>query len=235
MSRTMDIVLIPGLWLDGSSWDQVVPALEKAGHRPHPITLPGLESVDSDRSQIGVTDHVDAVVRVIDSCDGAVLLVGHSLGCAIATAVLDARTDKVARALLIGGFPAASGKPPGEGFTTEGSDLPFPGIAEMDEADLADMDAELTARFVARAIPSPARLTTDVLELHDQSRHQTPIIAICPEYTAAQLRQWIAEGMDPVAEFPRYREVEYVDLPTGHWPQFTKPDELAEAILAQTR
>ena len=28
------------------------------------------------------------------------------------------------------------------------------------------------------------------------------------------------------------RDVEFVDLPTGHWPQFTKPKELAEAILA---
>jgi len=26
--------------------------------------------------------------------------------------------------------------------------------------------------------------------------------------------------------------VSYVDLPTGHWPQFTKPDELGRAILA---
>jgi pimeloyl-ACP methyl ester carboxylesterase len=26
--------------------------------------------------------------------------------------------------------------------------------------------------------------------------------------------------------------VTYVDLPTGHWPQLTKPAELAEAIVA---
>ena len=27
-------------------------------------------------------------------------------------------------------------------------------------------------------------------------------------------------------------EVDYVDLPTGHWPQFTRPAELGAAILA---
>jgi hypothetical protein len=38
---TVDILLIGGLWLDGSAWDAVVPALEALGHRPRPVTLPG--------------------------------------------------------------------------------------------------------------------------------------------------------------------------------------------------
>ena len=29
----MDIILIPGLWLNGDSWDAVVPTLEQAGNR----------------------------------------------------------------------------------------------------------------------------------------------------------------------------------------------------------
>jgi pimeloyl-ACP methyl ester carboxylesterase len=35
-----------------------------------------------------------------------------------------------------------------------------------------------------------------------------------------------------VAELARIKDVEYVDLPTGHWPQFTKPAELGAAIQA---
>ena len=38
--------------------------------------------------------------------------------------------------------------------------------------------------------------------------------------------------MAPVREFTKIRDVEYVDLPTGHWPQFTRPEDLARAILA---
>ena len=34
----MDIILIPGLWLDGSSWHKVVPFLERAGHRVVALT-----------------------------------------------------------------------------------------------------------------------------------------------------------------------------------------------------
>ncbi|MGH8963460.1 MAG: alpha/beta fold hydrolase, partial [Jatrophihabitantaceae bacterium] len=85
----MDVILIPGLWLDGSSWDEVVPVLERAGHRTHPLTLPGMDSREADRSGITLRDHVDAVVDVLDSfdrSDGGVVHVGHSGGGAIAHA-----------------------------------------------------------------------------------------------------------------------------------------------------
>jgi pimeloyl-ACP methyl ester carboxylesterase len=90
----MHIVLVPGLWLDGSSWDEVVPTLKEGGQRTHALTLPGMESKDADRSEITLRDHVDAVVEVIDSfgpADGKVVLVGHSRGGAIAHAAVDAR------------------------------------------------------------------------------------------------------------------------------------------------
>ena len=48
------------------------------------------------------------------------------------------------------------------------------------------------------------------------------------------LREWIEQGLAPVREFTRIREVEFVDLPTGHWPQFTRPEDLARAIVRAT-
>jgi hypothetical protein len=35
-----------------------------------------------------------------------------------------------------------------------------------------------------------------------------------------------------VREFGKIRDVEFVDVPTGHWPQFTRPEELGRAIVA---
>jgi pimeloyl-ACP methyl ester carboxylesterase len=107
----MDIILVPGLWLDGSSWESVVPTLEQAGHRAHPLTLPGLKSMDDDRSAITLRDHVAAVVAAIDSGGSRVLLVGHSAGAGIAHAAVDARPDRVARAVYVGGFPTGAGHP----------------------------------------------------------------------------------------------------------------------------
>jgi pimeloyl-ACP methyl ester carboxylesterase len=230
----MDIILVPGLWLDGSSWEQVVPVLEAAGDRPHPLTMPGMESKDADRSRFTLHDHVEAVIKEIDACapDQKVLLVGHSAGCGIAHAAVDARPDRVARAIYIGGFPTGEGGTLGAGFPSENGEVPLPDWSEFDAEDLADMDEEARAAFRERSIPSPERVTRDPQQLVDQRRYEVPVTAIATEYTTDMLRDWIAEGAEPVREFTNIRNVDYVDLPTGHWPQFTRPEDLARAILA---
>lgn len=230
----MDIILIPGLWLDGASWEGVAPTLEQAGHRVHPLTLPGLESKATDRSGISVQDQVDAVVREIDAADGPVLLVGHSAGAGIATAAVDARPDRVARAVYVGGFPAADGEPLMAGFKVDGGDLPMPDWPQFDDADLTDLDDAARARFRDRAVPSPASLTTDPVRLTDERRYDVPVTVVCPEFTSDMLRAWIEQDMEPVRELRKLRSLEYVDLPTGHWPQFTRPDDLARILLDRT-
>lgn len=227
------LILIPGLWLDGSSWDRVVPVLEQAGHRAEPLTLPGLESTQTDRAGITLRDHVTAVVAAIDSCDpdDRVVLVGHSAGCGIAHAAIDARPDRVARAVYIGGFPAGDGDALADGYSATHGEVPLPDWSAFSDEDLADLDADGLAAFRKRAVPSPAHVTRDPQRLADERRYAVPVTVVCTEFTSQMLRGWIDAGMAPVREFTRIRDVEYVDLPTGHWPQFTRPEELGRVIV----
>ena len=229
----MDIVLVPGLWLDASSWYEVTPHLEAAGHRVVAVELPGMESRDADRSRITVDDHVAAVVAAIDAADGSVILVGHSAGSGIASAAVDARPDRVARAIYVGGFPSPDGDVLINGFDAVNGEIPLPDFSEFSDEDLGDLDEAALAAFRERSIPSPEQVVHGVIHLHDDRRYSVPVTAICPEYTAADLQEWIAGGEASVQEFARIADVTYVDLPTGHWPQFTKPAELAVLILAQ--
>jgi pimeloyl-ACP methyl ester carboxylesterase len=231
----MDIILIPGLWLDGSSWDKVVPTLEQAGHRAHALTLPGMESNDADRSQITLRDHVDAVVEVIDSlepADGKVVLVGHSAGGAIAHGGVDARPDRVARVVYVGGFPTGDGDAVADGYPAEHGEVPLPDWTAFEDEELVDLDAAARAAFRERAVPSPKHVTRDPQRLSDERRYDVPVTVICTEFTSEMLRGWIERGLAPVRELTKIRDVTYVDLPTGHWPQFTRPEELGRAILA---
>jgi pimeloyl-ACP methyl ester carboxylesterase len=231
----MDVVLIPGLWLDGSSWDEVVPALEEAGHRTHALTLPGMESKDTDRSEITLRDHVDAVVEVIDSFDpaeGKVVLVGHSGGGAIAHAAVDARPDRVARVVYVDSGPVGEGGVINDEFQAGNGEVPLPDWSLFGEEDLVDLDDELRAAFRKRAIPSPEHVARDRQQLSDERRYDVPVTVIACEFSGATLRKLIEEGHPYVQELAKIRDVDYVDLPTGHWPQFTRPQDLGRAILA---
>jgi pimeloyl-ACP methyl ester carboxylesterase len=231
----MDVILIPGLWLDGSSWDGVVPALQQAGHRTHALTLPGMESKDADRSKITLRDHVDAVVAVIDSLDpagGKVVLVGHSGGGAIAHAAVDERPDRVARVVYVDAMPRGEGGVINDELPAEHGEVPLPDWSLFDEEDLVDLDDELRAAFRERAIPSPLHVASDRQQLSDERRYDVPVTVIACEFPSAMLREWMAQGQPYVRELAKVRDVTYVDLPTGHWPQFTRPEELGRAILA---
>ncbi len=228
----MDIILVPGFWLDASSWEEVTPALEAAGHRTHPLTLPGLESVDADRAEIGLHQHVVAVTAAVDAIEGKVVLVGHSGGGAIIHAVVDARPNKVERAIYVDSGPLGEGGVINDELPADGDDVPLPPWEGFEDADLVDLDDRLRDAFRARAIPQPKGVAYDQQHLHDERRYEVPVTIIACEFPSAMLQEWIAAGHPFVAELARVRDVEYVDLPTGHWPQFTRPAELARAILA---
>lgn len=231
----MDIILIPGFWLDGSSWDEVVPVLKQAGHRTHALTLPGMESKDADRSEITLRDHIDAVVGVIDSldpADGQVVLVGHSGGGAVAHAAVDARPDRVARVVYVDSGPLGEGGVINDELPAVNGEVPLPDWSLFDEEDLVDLDEKLRVAFRERAIPTPVHVTSDPQHLSDERRYDVPVTVIACEFPSATLREWMRQGHPYVRELAKIRDVDYIDLPTGHWPQFTRPEELGRAILA---
>lgn len=229
----MDIVLIPGLWLDGASWDPVTAELEKAGHRVRALTLPGLESKTADRSAVTLDDHVASVVAAIDDAEGPALLVGHSAASALAFCAVDARPDRVARVLYVGGFPASEGDPFMGGLEADGDGVPFPGWDRFEGPDSADLDEETRSELLERFIPTPLGVISGTVKLSDERRYDVPATAVCPEYTPDDLREWIAGG--DVPELARTKHLEFVDIDSGHWPQVTQPAKLADIILAAAR
>jgi pimeloyl-ACP methyl ester carboxylesterase len=228
----MDVILIPGFWLNAASWDAIVPALEAAGHRVRALTLPGLASLEDERAGVGLADHIAAVVDVIDDIDAPVVLVGHSGGAAIAHAAVDARPDRVARVVDVDAVPLGDGDVINDELPVVGGEIPLPDWSVFGEEDLADLDDVLRARFRAEAIPEPLGVATDRQVLRDPRRYDVPITVIACEFPAEMLRDLMAKEHPYTAELARVRDVTIVDLPTGHWPQFTKPAELGAAIVA---
>ena len=154
----MDVILVPGLWLDSSSWDSALPALRAAGHRPRPLTLPGVGEPESVSGDIGIADWIDAVVAEIDRSEGPVALVGHSGGGNVVYGAADARPDRVARIVYVDTFPPADGGSIWEFPVVDGV-IPFPGWDAFDEPDVTDLDEQTRASIVAGARSVPQRRT----------------------------------------------------------------------------
>jgi pimeloyl-ACP methyl ester carboxylesterase len=225
----MDIVLIAGLWLDGSSaWDKVAAELEVLGHRAVPVSLPGQGDGNTAAT---LADQSAAVVAAVDGAASGPMVVGHSAGCNLAWFAADARPDRVSKVALIGGFPAADGSTFfSGGLPVVDGATPFPGWAEFEGPDSADLDDADKQAFASAAIPVPEGVTQGVIRLSDERRYDVPVALICPEFSPAEAREWIEQGEVP--ELAKARNVSYIDIDSGHWPMISAPADLAR-LLAQ--
>jgi pimeloyl-ACP methyl ester carboxylesterase len=221
----MDIVLIAGLWLDASVWDEVATQLEARGHRAVPVTLPGQGDGNTTAT---LADQRAAVVAAVDASAGTPMVVGHSAACSLAWLAADARPGKISKLILIGGFPSRDG---GAYFdASQDGALPFPGWGEFEGPDSADLDDAAKQDIASAAIPVPEGVIRGVIRLADERRYSVPVVLICPEFSPAQAREWIDHGQVP--ELAKSKDVSFVDIDSGHWPMISAPAELAR-LLAQ--
>ncbi|MDX2293964.1 MULTISPECIES: alpha/beta fold hydrolase [Streptomyces] len=228
----MDILLIGGLWLDASAWDDVVPELAALGHRPVPVALPGQ---GDGAAAATLADQRAAVLAAVDAAPGKPLVVGHSAASTLAWLAADARPDRLAGVALIGGFPAPDGRAYADFFPVEDGAVPFPGWGPFEGPDAADLDAAARERFAAAAVPVPEGVAKGIVRLTDERRFDVPVTVVCPEFTPAQAERWIAAGESP--ELARARRLAYRDIDAGHWPMTTRPHALARLLadIANTR
>lgn len=225
------VILVPGFWLGGPSWGEVITALEAAGHDVEALTLPGKESAGADRSGVGVEQHVAAIVERIDAAPEPVVLVGHSGGGLLISGAADRRPDRVVRAVYVDSGPMGEGAIVNDELPSDGADVPFPGWAAFEDNELADMTPEVRARFEAIAVPEPAGVATEPLHVSDERRYDVPTTVVSCTMPAALVEQLVESGHPYMRELAHMRDREVLELPTGHWPQLSKPKELALLIV----
>jgi pimeloyl-ACP methyl ester carboxylesterase len=221
----MDILLIAGLWLDGSVWDNVAAQLEARGHHAVPITLPGQGDGNASAT---LADQVATVVAAVDAAAGRPMVVGHSAACSLAWLAADARPGKISKVALIGGFPSPDGKAYFDSLPVQDGAMPFPGWGEFEGPDSADLDDAAMRAIASAAIPVPQGVIRGVIRLADERRYDVPVVLVCPEFTPAQAREWVDQGEVP--ELAKSKNVSYIDIDSGHWPMISAPTELARLL-----
>ncbi len=227
-STSAPIILVPGFWLGAWAWDEVAAALRADGHDVTALTLPGLESAAADRSTVSLEDHVQAIVDAVEAASAPPVLVLHSATGFSGYAASDRVPDRIAAMVYVDTAPGKGALDPAC------PDVEKPRVwAEIEaEENLDGLSEAQKATFRDRAVPVPGSLLRESVELTNDARRDIPSTLICTGFTAEQYRTYAAEHPEWafLAGIPELRETTWIDLPTSHWPMWSRPDELARII-----
>ena len=221
------IILVPGFWLGAWAWDDVAARLRADGHDVTALTLPGLESADVDRSRITFQDHVDAIVDATEAADAPVVLAVHSATGFSGYAASDRVPERIAAMVYV---DTAPGKPPLDS-SLEG-DKPMVWEEVSGEENLDGLTEEQLATFRERAVPVPGGVVRGEYEFTNDARRDIPSTIIATGYTAEDYQTYAREHPDWafLAGIPELRNVTWIDLPTSHWPMWSRPADVARII-----
>jgi len=225
--NTTPIVLVPGFWLGAWAWDEVADALRSDGHDVTALTLPGLESAEADRSSITLTDHVDAISDAVTAVGRPVVLAVHSGAGYPGYAASDRVPERIAAIVYVDTGAGRGAMDP----DFDAVEKPLPSAGELAASENLDgLSEEQLETFRQRAVPQPGGSLRDSVELTNDARLDIPSTVICTGYTSEEYEDAVKQGYGFVAGLAELRTVTYVDLPTSHWPMWSRPQELATII-----
>lgn len=132
-------VLVHGAWQASYVWDAVRNDLLKKGHKVIVVDLPGHGNDKIPPHTLSLDVYRDKVIEAISTVNEKVILVGHSMGGMVVTAVAEKVPAKISKLVYIGAFLPASGQ-------------------SLDDLARSDADSKLGPLIM----PSADKLTLDV-------------------------------------------------------------------------
>ena len=220
------IILVPGFWLGAWAWDEVASALRADGHDVTALPLPGLDSADADRSSVTFADHVEAICSAVKAAGRPAVVAVHSGAGASGYAASDRVPELIAAMVYVDSGPATAALD----ASFEGVESPLNWEELSAEENLDGLSEQQLETFRQRAVPEPGGVLRGDPQLSNDARLDIPTTAIATGFTSDQYKDAIAQGQTWLGGFADLRNVTWVDLPTSHWPMWSRPDELAAII-----
>jgi pimeloyl-ACP methyl ester carboxylesterase len=224
-TNATNIVLVHGLWADGSSWSKVIPILQNAGHKVIAVQL----------AAHSLADDVATVKRAIDLVGGPTILVGHSYGGFVITNA--GYNNKNVKGLV---YVAAFAPDEGEstGNFVDVKKLP-PGLLVPDSGGFVYLNPKMFhGAFVQDANATEAEIMAAV----QKPAHLSLLTEPSGPPAWKQLPSWfqVSEAdhiIPPDAErmFAKRMNATTISLNSSHASLVTHPNEIAELILNATK
>ncbi|MEV7402968.1 alpha/beta hydrolase [Streptomyces sp. NPDC091267] len=224
-----EFVLVAGAWLGASAWDEVVAGLRAASHGTHPVTLTGVG--EKQGLPVGRQRHVADIVDHVERLDlRDVVLVGHSYAGIPAGQAAERIGGRLARVVFVDACVPADGESfvstwwqgpaalEAEIAANGGSWAPLT-AGDFEGQGLSD---EQIARIVDVATPHPGASLSDPAVLSGSLGDLPATYVKC-----------LLDGPEPaddVAALLKSEQWELVTMDTGHWPMYSRPQELVRIL-----
>jgi pimeloyl-ACP methyl ester carboxylesterase len=224
-TNATNIVLVHGLWADGSSWSKVIPILQNAGHRVIAVQL----------AAHSLADDVATVKRAIDLVGGPTILVAHSFGGFVITNA-GYNNKNVTGLVYVSAFAPDEGES-AVNFVPVAS-LP-PGLLVPDSGGFVYLNPKM---FHGAFIQDANATEAETLAAVQKPAHQSLFTEKSGPPAWKQLPTWfeVSEGdhiIPPDVErmFAKRMNATTISLNSSHASLVTHPAEIAELILNATK
>ena len=231
----------------GWCWQEVARRLRNEGHYAYPVTLTGLgERAHLASPEIDLETHITDVVNFIGFEDiRDVVLVGHSYGGLVVTGTADRVPERISQLVYLDTGPIPYGTalietlpPEARSYVErrveelgEGWRFPMPPPEELAAfGSLEGLDDARLETLRSRAVDHPFGTFTQPLRLTNPAREGLPKVGILCSFSLEEVRAIVESDNHLFREMasPSWR---FVELLTGHYPMFSRPEDLAAVLL----
>ena len=231
-------VLVHGAWQAPYVWDVVKSQLEAKGQKVIVVELPAHGNDMTSPAAVSIDVYRDKVISAIQGVNGKVVLVGHSMGGVVVTAVAEKIPSRIEKLVYIGAFLPANGQSLMDLAMTDAQSILGPNlIPSKDQLTLdvnhdkiidifcqdasSDVQKEVLAKFrVEPAIPFGNKVTLTDANYGSVNKyyiHTTQDHAIGIDL---QNRMVVAAHITKT-----------YSLETGHSPFLSKPEQVTAVLL----
>lgn len=234
-------VLVHGAFQDAAGWSQVITALETDGNTAIPVQLAGRADDTTPLNEITLESYRDAVVAVINEQSQPVVLVGHSFGGMVISAVAEAVPEKIASLVYLAAYLPANGESlvtisSQDKYSVLGQEGNF--IIAADYSVASVNEAVFASAFCPDCTPEQLTVVADS-QLDEPLAPLNQPVALTDENFGAVHKAYILTAQDVIVS-PQLQALMLAKTPVdqvfalnaGHVPFITLPEALA-ALLTQ--
>lgn len=237
-SASKTFVFVHGAFQAPYAWQFVKARLEAAGQKVVIVELPGHGQDQTPPASISINTYRDKVISTIKAINGPVVLVGHSLGGAIITAVADEIPSHIEKMVYLAGFVPADKQSIFDLTSMDPNSQFGPALTLSADGVLAsisndkimgvfaqDGNEQVKKLLIDNNRPEPIAPQADKIFLKNPDFAKVPKYYIYTKQDHAitidlQKKMVAAAGI---------KDVFTVD--SGHCPMLTKPDEVTAYLL----